>query len=269
MRPRYPDLVLVAALAVIGAVVVVTSLGGPVTRLALGLPLALVLPGYALTAALFPGSTLGVPERLTVMLGIGLASLVIVGLVLNWTPWGLTPASWAVALATVTLPATLVAAIRRRGSAEQRVDSPLGGISPEQWSTFGLAALALTAALLIARSGALTPQGDGFTQLWMLPRAQANANQVRIGITSRERATVVYRLELESGSQVQTTWTFKLAPGQSWQTTAAVSPVRRGAQTSAILFRLDVPDLPYRQVALAAPIPPASACAGGCARWDR
>lgn len=268
MRPRNPDLLLVAGLAVLGAAVAITSLGGPVGRLVFGLPLALILPGYALTAALFSGSTPGLPERLTLMLGIGLSNLVIAGLVLNATPWGLRPETWAVALAAETLTATIVAVIRRRGTAVEPVHARLDGISPQQWSTFGLAALAVTAALLIARSGALTPQGTGFTQLWMLPRMNANPNEVQIGITSQERSTLTYRLELDSGTKVQSTWTFTLAPGKSWQTTAPVNLTPGGARTAAVLFRLDAPDLPYRRVALAAPVQPAPACRGGCVRWD-
>ena len=251
MRGRHPDLILVAALAVLGAVVVLSSFGGAVTRIALGLPLALALPGYALTAALFPAPTLGLAERLTLTLGTSLAMLAMVGLALNATPQGLTPATWAIALATVTLVAALVAVRRRQAHAFESVRSPLGGLPAEQWSAFGLAALALTAALLIARSGALAPPGAGFTQLWMLRGTQPAANAVRIGVTNSERSTLTYRLDLESGSQVQNTWTFALAPGQSWQTTTSVNPIPAGAPTAAVLFRLDMPDQPYRQVALA------------------
>jgi len=252
VRARYPDLLLVAAFTVVAAAVLLTSFGGGMTRVVLGLPLALLLPGYALTAALFPDAGPGLPERLTLTLGSSLASLAIVGLALNWTAWGLTPATWTVALATVTLAAVLVAIARRRRRLTEPVGFFLGNLSDRQWATFGLAALALVTALIIGRAGALEPRGAGFTQLWMLPAAQVGANDVQIGITSQERFPVAYRLELESGSQTVRTWSIiELDPGETWQTTVAVTPIRPGARTAAVLFRLDLPQVAYRQVALA------------------
>ena len=252
MRTRYPDLLLVAALTVVGAAVVLTSVGGGMTRVVLGLPLALVLPGYALTAALFPEQGLGLLDRLTLTLGTSLAGLTILGLALNWTPWGLTPATWTVALATLTLAAALVAIRRRQGRVAEPVRFSLGGISRRQWATFALGAVMLVAAVMVDRTGALEPRGAGFTQLWILPGTQPGGEEVRIGITSGEPSTVAYRLELESGSQVVRTWsTIELAPGKTWQATVAVNPIRPGARTAAVLFRLDFPDIAYRQVALA------------------
>src|SRR6266550_3262361 len=234
VRPRHPDLLLVAAFAVVAAGVVLTSPGGGITRVVLGLPLALVLPGYALT------------------LGSSLASLAILGLALNWTSWGLTPASWTVAVATETLAATLLAIIRRRRRATDPVRFSLGGISRREWGTFGLAAVTLVAALMIVRAGALEPRAAGFTQLWILPGTQTGGDEVRIGITSQERSTVTYELDLESDSQVVQTWSsIELAPGKTWQAEVMVKPIRPGARTAAVLFRLDLPHIAYRRVALA------------------
>jgi uncharacterized membrane protein len=250
VRPRHPDLLLIVALTLTGVAAVMTSPGGGLIRLLFGLPLALVLPGYALTAALFPGPAPGPAERIALILGISLASLAVVGLALNVTAPGLTATTWTAALATLTLAAVLLAVRRRKRHPEETVRFPVDAISIRQWTTFGLAGLVLIGALLIAREGALEPRGAGFTQLWMLPQAQPAGSEVRIGVTSRERSPVVYRLELESGSQVQTSWLLELAPGESWQTTVSVKPVA-GARTAAVLFRLDRPGPPYRQVALA------------------
>lgn len=248
---RNLDLLAVAALTIIAATVVLTSFGGSVIRVAFGVPLALLLPGYALTAALFPRSTMGLTERLAITLGIGLAALAVIGVALNWTRPGLTPATWSLALTAVTLVAVLIAVVRRRGIGDEPFDLSSVRITGWQWATFGAAALVLTAAILIARAGALDARGDGFTQLSMVPLSHSTRTDVQIGVTNRENSSVGYVLELVSGGQMQTSWTIELRPGETWQTTTTVERVKAGTRTSALLYRLDAPQVPYRQVALA------------------
>jgi uncharacterized membrane protein len=62
---------------------------GGALRAACGLALALLLPGYALAAAAFPGKDDLEPlERLAVSFGLSVATAVLVGLGLSYTPWG-------------------------------------------------------------------------------------------------------------------------------------------------------------------------------------
>lgn len=125
------------------AVLVVLMVGAALTpvvretplRVALGLPFALFVPGYAFVAALFPeakpaaddgvgddaaGSAGPVREsgvdgleRVALSVGTSVALVSLVGLVLNFTPWGLRLTSVLVTLGGFTLAAAYVGARRR------------------------------------------------------------------------------------------------------------------------------------------------------------
>ena len=89
------DLALVCALALAALILALLGTSSPMLQLLLGLPLVLVLPGYALTAALFPHGALGGADRALFTLGLSLCAAILCGFVLNRTPWGLRPESWA------------------------------------------------------------------------------------------------------------------------------------------------------------------------------
>ena len=72
-------------------------------RYVLGSLFILYLPGYALIEALYPrGDELEPLERLALSIGLSLALVPLVGLILNYTPWGirLTPVTISLALLT-------------------------------------------------------------------------------------------------------------------------------------------------------------------------
>ena len=62
---------------------------GPL-RIVLGLLFALFFPGYTLLSALFPrrGDLDGI-ERVALSFGLSIAVIPLIGLVLNYTPWGI------------------------------------------------------------------------------------------------------------------------------------------------------------------------------------
>jgi hypothetical protein len=75
-------------------------------RYILGSLFILYLPGYALIEALYPrGDELEPLERLALSIGLSLALVPLVGLILNYTPWGirLTPVTLSLAMLTETL----------------------------------------------------------------------------------------------------------------------------------------------------------------------
>ena len=75
-------------------------------RYILGSLFVLYLPGYALIEALYPrGDELEPLERVALSIGLSLAIVPLVGLILNYTPWGirLTPITISLALVTELL----------------------------------------------------------------------------------------------------------------------------------------------------------------------
>ncbi|MCG2880164.1 MAG: DUF1616 domain-containing protein [Vulcanisaeta sp.] len=59
-------------------------------RYGLGALMILFMPGYALVETLYPrGDELGPLERLALSIGLSLAVVPLIGLILNYTPWGI------------------------------------------------------------------------------------------------------------------------------------------------------------------------------------
>jgi len=95
-------------------VIFVPPLSESALRVIVAIPLVLFLPGYALLAALFPRKTdMGMGERAALSVGMSVALVPLVGLVLNYTPWGIRLVPVAMSLEVLTLALALVAHGRR------------------------------------------------------------------------------------------------------------------------------------------------------------
>ena len=113
MNIRLPaDLQVTAGAAVVCALVLLVPVA-PV-RVTAGLPLVLVLPGYALTAALLPRRSLGRPELALCALGLSLAVAALGGLLLN-VAGHLSRPVWDILLTAVTIACCAIAGRRRTG----------------------------------------------------------------------------------------------------------------------------------------------------------
>src|SRR5438045_7348664 len=106
------DLALVVGIAIAATATILLGLS-PVLRLALGILLVLVLPGYALVAALFPGRSLATPERLLFIIGLSLTATALGGLVPNFIPWEFEQNPWDWLLTTIPKVASRAEPARR------------------------------------------------------------------------------------------------------------------------------------------------------------
>lgn len=195
-------LVLAACLAVL-----VPGLNETPLRVALGLPLVLFLPGYALVAALFPeggesptaespvsesdetsgfatGASRGIDgvERVALSLGLSIAVVPLVGLLLNFTPWGIRLVPVLFGLTAVTLSLTAVAAARRRALPESErfrvpyrdwVDVGRREVFEPETQLDGLLNVVLAVSILLALGAVgyavvVPPQGETFTEFYVL-----------------------------------------------------------------------------------------------------
>jgi len=85
-----------------------------ITRLILGSLFILFLPGYTLIKAFFPKkSSLEGIERLALSLGLSLAIVPLIGLLLNFTPWGIKLNPIIISLTLFTLALSLLATHRK------------------------------------------------------------------------------------------------------------------------------------------------------------
>jgi uncharacterized membrane protein len=89
-------------------------------RYVLGLVFILFLPGYTFIKALFPtevpvktsSESTDAIERIALSFGMSLALVPIIGLLLNYTPWGIRPTPIILSLLTSTMTFALAALLR-------------------------------------------------------------------------------------------------------------------------------------------------------------
>jgi uncharacterized membrane protein len=121
---KFPsDLLFVAGLVILTNIfVLIPALSGSFIRTALGLPLLIFLPGYALIAMLFPEKDgLEGMERIALSIGLSVALVPLIGLVLNYTPWGIKEIPLLTSLSVFTLLMSGAAYARRRRMPEDRM----------------------------------------------------------------------------------------------------------------------------------------------------
>lgn len=236
------DLAAVTAWALLTVAVVALDPWQPL-RVVLGLPFVLFLPGYALVAALFPERHRVVEtndpeapspsdghsedtdtieegidglERVALSLGLSIAVVPLIGLGLNYTPWGIRLTPILAALTVFILAASATAAWRRQRLPEDERLQIAFQIAPPDWQNYSTLDKVLTVALALSIVFAIgtlgyvltTPRdGERFTELYILgPDGKATnyptnltvneTGQVILGVTNLEHRTVNYTIEM-------------------------------------------------------------------------
>jgi glycosyltransferase involved in cell wall biosynthesis len=192
---------------------------GTPARIILVLPLALFLPGYALTNAIFGRRSAAEVERLALALGLSLVTAALASLALDFLPSGLTLYSWAASLALVTTAATLADAALHPTVANQTRPAPPRGPLPlprrrPEIIVMVVAACLVAAAVALARTPLPSPSAHGYTALWLTRDPHSSA--LVVGVRSEEHRRTRYVLRVMRPGAT-TTRKLTLAPGQSWQ----------------------------------------------------
>jgi uncharacterized membrane protein len=201
IRDLPADLVAVLLyLVVTNAVIFLPVVRETPVRVVFGLPFVLFVPGYAFIAALFPedGSGPSEPggegqdtperggidgiERVALSFGLSIAIVPLIGLALNFTPFGIRLVPIVVSLTLFTVASTVVAATRRRSlPAEERFAVPyrtwVSGAREELFEPDSRAdaalnvLLAVSVVLAVASVGyavAVPQQGEDFSEFYLL-----------------------------------------------------------------------------------------------------
>lgn len=208
-------------------------------RIGVGLAFVLFVPGYALIAALFPEagespvtdsdgdaeemSRSGIDgiERVALSFGLSIAVVPLIGLVLNFTPWGIRLAPIMVAISGFTFAAAAVADHRRR----QIPENDRFRVPYRQWfsaartelfepesRTDALLNVLLVASILLATGSVayavfVPAQGEQFSELYILTEdedgelvadgyptefVQGESKEVILGIGNHEQQPAEY-----------------------------------------------------------------------------
>jgi uncharacterized membrane protein len=243
-------------------------------RLLLGFGYVLIVPGYALQAALFPREDdLDGVERVGLSLGLSVAVVPVLALILDRLPWGLR--LWPIALSEVgaTLIFAAIALWRRGRLPAGEAFVPKLTWRPRPWwralpptekrvFTFTGAAL-LLAALSLVWVFAVPSPDEFFTEFYILgseglaenyPREVVAGQPVTItaGITNRERTDGRYGILAQVDDQVVgQAGPFDVPAGSSWEGDLTFTlPDPGDDQRVTFLLLREGSDFPYRELRL-------------------
>jgi uncharacterized membrane protein len=192
-------------------------------RVILALPMILFFPGYSLVAALFPGEReIDGLERLALSFGLSIAVVPLIGLALNYTPWGIRLDPIVICLVLFTLAMAAIAQYRRSLLAQdERFRVPFRGIFssvkqeflPREGSRTDRILSAILLIAIVAALGttlyviAVPKEGEKFTEFYILGGERKAADyptdlvagvpgSIIIGIGNHEYRNTTYVVEL-------------------------------------------------------------------------
>jgi uncharacterized membrane protein len=252
MRRKNLDLIIMMSIVVMNVVWALLPFHFTVIGIILALPLVFVLPGYALTEALFTQRSLDTAHRLVFSLALSLAVTVLTGFILNLFPTGLHALSWTLFLGLLTVVFSLIINLRRT-ELPNGVQPLRFNFSISAFMLFEVATIVTILAILYSTVGVAQQRQPGFTQLWIQPTAQPGSScAIRIGVNSFETTLVTYRIIMTMNSTQIANWSsVSLFPREQWE---QIEPVNPGNSSNTFvevrLYRLDKPQTVYRKVDL-------------------
>jgi uncharacterized membrane protein len=249
----------------------------PIVRIPLGILLVLALPGFALVCMLFP--SIDGPDgvaRVALSVALSLATVPIVALVIDRSPWRIERVTISIGLALVSVLALMTAAILRARLAPGERYVP--GISipalphPRAWTRdqVALGAAFMLAAVLFIYGGfdaavtRITGQpttefalynAEGKAQFYPRDVTIGEAAEVQISIANHEGKRLRYEVVVGgAGQAVHVLPDLTLDDGQTWQGTVRFTVTQAGDRLPVRfeLYRVDhqSDSEPYRQLEL-------------------
>ena len=195
-----------------------------ILRIILGIPFLLFFPGYTLMAALFTKKEgMGGIERVALSFGLSIAVVPLIGLILNYTPWGIRLEPILYSVASFILITSIIAWLRRRRLTEHERFAIQFQVTMPGWGegVWGKVLAITVVVAILATLGTLgyviaTPKvGETFTEFYILGQDGKAANypkelkvgekgEVIVGVVNHEGKEVSYRVEVVVGSQEST-----------------------------------------------------------------
>ena len=224
-------------------------------RIILGLPLVLFLPGYSLIATLFPRKDdLDGIERIALSFGLSIAIVPLLGLALNYTPFGIRLSPVLIVLSIFTVSLAIGAYVRRSMIPEEDkfvVDFAAFFKSlKESFKTSNtkidkILTVVLIISIILAISMTvfviLTPkEGEKFTEFYVLgPEGMAEdyptnltvgeEGEVIIGVVNHEYANTSYQLEVRLNEAAINEKDIKLMHNETWESPFKFKALKKGA----------------------------------------
>jgi hypothetical protein len=220
-------------------------------RVLFAIALVTILPGYALTSAIFANTPLGIQEKIAFSFGFSLGIASLGGLLLNYTRWGIQAVSWVILLGSISLIASVIALARMKDESQVDLRVVQIPLRVRQIVLMLFGAAALFGVYMFARTGAENQPLPTTTRVWMMWVDEAHT-EVTVGVQNQENVPMEYRLQLSSLQGQLEDWApLTLEPGETWEIHYAVpANVAESDFLKATLFRSDQPNDVYREVFL-------------------
>ncbi|MCX9083372.1 MAG: DUF1616 domain-containing protein [Candidatus Methanoperedens sp.] len=274
------DLRLVIALAALTCIsVFLPPLDNTAIRTILGIPLVLFLPGYSLIAALFPGKNdLDPIERIALSFGLSIAIVPLIGLVLNFTPWGIRLVPIMISLTFFIIVMVFVAQFRRLGLSqnmrfEVKFKEMGNSLKTELFAkpenridkllTIVLLISILASVIMLVYVIVTPKQGEKFTEFYLLgPDGKAQGyptnlttgktGSVIVGIVNHEYQPVNYTLQVNINEEKLNEQQVQTLHNQTLEQQVNFTPVHAGTglKLQFLLYRNDNITQPYRDTHL-------------------
>jgi hypothetical protein len=214
---RSPDLAIACGVAGAGLLVSIADPENWLQAVVLA-PFVLVVPGYAIAAALFPPGAIRGLDRVVYSVVFSISAAALGGLALQLV-LGLDRAAWLTLLALITIAASTVAHARRAKLPIRRAGrAPSLRLPTGPASAIALLALAIAAgAIALATQGVHEQQSrQRFASLWALPgQTAAGAAWLKAGVWNHG-GPAEYRLEVSGDGQAIYSRRLRLAPNERW-----------------------------------------------------
>ncbi|MDD4126667.1 MAG: DUF1616 domain-containing protein [Methanomicrobium sp.] len=192
-------------------------------RVVFALPVVLFIPGYALIAALFPGNKdIDGIERIALSFGLSIAVVPLIGLGLNYTPWGIRLDPIVTSLVIFTTAMLLIAQFRRAElPKDEMFEIPLHSLADEakeelfpkdSTKTDKILSIILIISIFAAIATTIfvivvPKEGEKFTEFYILGEKGMAAdyptkfyagsdNNITIGIGNHEYRDISYFVEI-------------------------------------------------------------------------
>jgi uncharacterized protein DUF1616 len=243
-----PDLALAGVFVLLGGIASTGALDAlPFVRVLLTIPLVLFLPGYALVSAALPRLVVPTIERLLLSVGTSVALTILVGIVLGWPTFGLTQATWPLALVALSIILMVIAWGRRVHSGVVGARPRFTRIPVFGALMIGLSLLIVADVALGARLFATAHEAPVPVQMWMLPIA-GQPDEARLGMRGGP-AGGDFRIVVSAAGQSLHEFDVNVAAEETWETVVVLPAETRTLPVVARMYQ-DDSDVESRYVTL-------------------
>lgn len=243
------DLLLINVLGVL-LVLAIVLVPESFVRAVIGVPFLLFFPGYALICVLFPRKKdLDEIERVALSVGLSIAVVPLIGLVLNYTPFGIRLYPVLVSMFFFTFGLSLATAFRRKAVPVGERFNPSFSVNLPRWGNLSRVDKVLSVALIggvvvsgsfIANLAANPRVGERFTEFYVLgPNGKiegyptnltlGESGMVILGVVNHEYEEVNYRVAIKLDNEtLGTIEGIRLGHEDKWEQNVTFAPNKVG-----------------------------------------